>query len=107
MKYYKFVSWDVPPIEEILQTALPKALVEYDHGNKKPFLEMRIATTNPCYKMQGWAFDLKPYLRRFWVKTKYYGILEYWAVNKTAIRKELKSGCLEIVEVTKNENAVI
>lgn len=51
--------------------------------------------------MSGWCFDLRPYLRRFWVKTKYYGILEYWAINKTAIRKQLKSDCIEIVEVSK------
>lgn len=99
MIYYKFVSWDVPPIENVLHNAIPAALQEYDNGNTKPFNDMQIATTEPYYKIAGWLFDLRPYLRRFWVKTKYYGIQEYWAVNKTAIRRELKSGCIEIVEV--------
>ena len=41
-------------------------------------------------------------MRRFWVKTKYYGIIEMYALNKTDIRKELKSNVIEIMEVKKN-----
>lgn len=99
MTYYKFVKWEPVPIENALQASIPAALVEYDNGNKKPFKELQIATTNPYYKIGGWCFPLHAYLRRFWVKTKYYGILEYYAINKTAIRKELKSQIIEIVEV--------
>ena len=99
MTYYKFVNWEAAPIENVLQGKIPQALEEYDKGNKKPFNDMQIATTNPYYKIGGWCFPLSQYLRRFWVKTKYYGILEYYAVNKTAIRKELKSNVIQIVEV--------
>lgn len=42
------------------------------------------------------------YMRRFWVKTKYYGIIEMYALNKTDIRKELKNNVIEIMEVKKN-----
>lgn len=41
-------------------------------------------------------------LAAFWVKTKYYGIIEMYALNKTDIRKELKSNVIEIMEVKKN-----
>lgn len=99
MTYWKFVDWDVPPVEEVMEGQIPKALREYERGNKKPFQDLIVPTTDPYYKSFGWCFDLRPYLRRYWVKTKYYGILEYWAVNKTAIRKELKSNCIEILEV--------
>lgn len=99
MQYYKFVKWDAAPIENVLQDKIPAALLEYDNGNKKPFNDMQLATTDPYYKRGGWCFPLYPYLRRFWVKTKYYGILEYYAVNKSAIRKELKSYVIQIVEV--------
>lgn len=99
MTYYKFVSWEARPIEEVLTAKIPSALQEYDNGNKKPFQAMQIATTHPYYKLGGWCFFLAPYLKKYWVKTKYYGIQEYYAVNKTAIRKELKSHCLQIVEV--------
>lgn len=99
MTYYKFVKWDIKPVENFLNCPIPAALQEYDNGNKKPLYNLQIATTEPYYKIGGWCFPLAPYLRRYWVKTKYYGILEYYAVNKSAIRKELKSYYIESVEV--------
>lgn len=99
MYYYKFVKWEPQPIENILTERLPAVLAEYDKGNRQPFKALEIATTEPYYRRGGWCFPLAPYLRRFWVKTKYNGIREYWAINKTAIRKELKSYVLEIIEI--------
>lgn len=99
MKYWCFVNWEPANIAVVMANSIPAALDAYDSGNKKPFLDMKIATTEPFYKCGGWCFDLRPYLKRYWVKTKYYGIQEYYAVNKTAIRNELKSYCMEIVEV--------
>lgn len=99
MYYYKFVKWDVAPVENVLKNSIPAALQAYDDGNKKPWNDLQIATTEPYYKCGGWCFPYSQYLRRFWVKTKYYGILEYYAVNKTAIRKELKSMVIEIIEI--------
>lgn len=98
MNYYKFVNWDAIPIKKAMEHKTIKTLIEYDNGNEKPFKSLNIATTDPTIKVGGWCFDLKPYLKRYWVKTKYYGILEYYAINKTVIRKELKSYCLEIIE---------
>lgn len=99
MYYYKFVKWDTIPIEKAFEHKTIKTLIEYDNGNKEPFKQLEIATTEPYIKFMGWRFDLKPYLKKYWVKTKYYGILEYYAINKTAIRKALKSHCLKIVEI--------
>jgi hypothetical protein len=99
MTYWCFVNWKPANLADVLNSKIPLALEEYDNGNKKPFLDMKIATTDPFYKSGGWCFDLRPYLRRYWVKTKYYGIQEYYAINKTAIRNELKSNCLEIAEI--------
>ena len=99
MRYYQFVKWDPAPLETVLLETIPRAIQEYDAGNKKPFHDLGIATTNPEHRRGGWCFDLRPYLRRFWVKTKYYGIMEYYAVNKSAIRKELKSHVIKIVEI--------
>lgn len=98
MTYYKFVKWDAIPIENALTAAIPQALKEYDNGNKKPWHDLQIATTEPYFQIGGWCFPYQQYLKRYWVKTKYYGILEYWAINKTAIRKELKSMVIEIIE---------
>lgn len=99
MRYYKFVNWDVAPVETHFNNKTVNAMQEYDNGNEKPLKDLEIATTEPYIKIGGWLFDLKPYLKKYWVKTKYYGILEYYAMNKTAIRKELKSYCIKIVEV--------
>lgn len=99
MKYYKFVSWDVPPVEKVLAEILPQALQEYDNGNKQPLKDLHIATQTPVYKCAGWAIPYYEYMRRYWVKTKYYGIIEMYALNKTDIRKELKSNVIEIQEV--------
>ena len=99
MTYYKFVKGEAAPIETVLTGKIPEALKEYDNGNKKPFNNLQIATTDPYYKIGGWCFPLMPYLHKYWVKTKYYGILEYYAVNKTAIHNELKSHYIKAVEV--------
>lgn len=101
MRYYKFVTWDVPPVEKCFSACIPAALREYDEGNKQPLKELHIAPSEPVCKMSGWAFPYAEYMRRFWVKTKYYVIVEMYALNKTDIRKKLKSNVIEIVEVTK------
>lgn len=100
MKYYKFVSWDVPPVESVMNGKIPAALQAWENGDRKPLKELHIATESPVYKCMGWVFPFAEYMRRFWVKTKYYGIVEMYALNKTDIRKELKSDIIEIVEVT-------
>ena len=49
------------------------------------------------YKFVSWdvpAFET--------ILTEYYGIIEMYALNKTDIRKELKSNVIEIMEVKKN-----
>lgn len=99
MRYYKFVSWDVPPVESCFSSRIPAALLEYDKGNKQPLKDLHIATSEPVCKISGWAFPYDEYMRRYWVKTKCYGIIEMYALNKTDIRKELKSNAIEIVEV--------
>ena len=99
MTYYKFVKWEPAPIDDVLKDRIPAALTAYDNGDKKAFNDLKIATTDPYFRRGGWCFPLEPYLKKYWVKTKYYGILEYYAVNKTAIREELKSNVIKIVEV--------
>ena len=100
MTYYRFVKWEPAPIENVLQGSIPTALQAYDAGNKKPFNALQIATTDPFYRCGGWCFPLVEYLKKYWVKTKYYGILEYYAVNKTAVRKDIGAhNVIKIVEI--------
>ena len=61
--------------------------------------------TRFCVLLRGflsWFIPFAEYMRRFWVKTKHYGIIEMYALNKADVRKELKSNVIEIIEVKKN-----
>lgn len=98
MKYYKFVNWDVPAFETI-QNPIIDALRAADAGNMEQLKKCHIATTSPVIKRAGWAVSLREYLKRYWVKTKYYGIQEYFALCKMDIRAELKSNAVEIIEI--------
>ena len=99
MKYYRFVNWKPADIEKVLLATIPQALKAYDEGNKEPWKALHIVTGQPWADIGGWRFPYADYLRQFWVKTKYYGIIEVWALNKTDIRKHY-TGVSKIVEVT-------
>ena len=99
MYYYKFVPWDAVPLEEAQQHKTIAAFYEYENGNKKPLQELHPVLDDPQIKAGGWCFVVRPYLRRFWVKLKYYGICEYYALNKTDIRRRFNSSIIEIVEI--------
>lgn len=99
MFYYKFVSWEPQPIELAIKTRIPAALQAFDDGNSLPLRELHIATTDPYCRIGGWCFPLVPYLKEYWVETKYYGIQKYFSLCKTDIRKELKSHVLRIIEI--------
>lgn len=105
MHYHKFVKWDAPPVETLFDTTAVKAMIEADNGNTKPIKELYsnngdITLLDGAIRRAGWEFDLRPYCKKFWVKTKWYGIREYYAPNKTSVRKILGShNVLEIVEV--------
>lgn len=106
MNYYKFVSWDAVELEKVKAGRVPLAIAAADRGDMKPLKECYKNTLsiehlrNPVYKIGGLAFSLREYCRRYWVKTRYYGICEYYAPNKTAIYGIIgRYNVLEIVEV--------
>lgn len=100
MQYYKFVKWEPADINKVLQGRIPQAMKAFDNGDKKPLKDLHIVTREAVYKIGGWAFMYAEYLRKFWVKTRYYGIIEVYAMNKTDIRKEYGREVIKIVEVT-------
>ena len=103
MYYYKFVQWDAIPIEDAKQYPTIKAIEEFEKGNQKPLKECHLVLDDPYIKIGGWCFSLRPYLKRYWVKLKGYGINEYYALNKTDIRKKFGSYIIEIIEIRKQE----
>lgn len=44
--------------------------------------------SNGIYKLMGWAYDFRPYLKKYLVK-QYGDWREYYAPNKTALRKTI------------------
>lgn len=40
------------------------------------------------YKLSGWAYDFRPFMKKFLVK-QYGSWQEYWAPNKTALRNSI------------------
>jgi len=48
------------------------------------------------YRYMGWAFDFSPYMKRFLVK-QYDNWQEYYAPNKTALRKSIYGRIQEIL----------
>lgn len=99
MKYYCFVNWKPADLADVLKARIPAALAEFDAGNRKPLHDLEIATTKNYFDLGGWRFLYDGYINRYWVKTKYNGIVEYYAMNKSAIKKQLKSHALEIIKV--------
>lgn len=99
MRYYKFVGWDIPPVDTVLGEKLPAALRAADNGDMQPLKDLHIATNEPVYKSMGWCFPYADYMRCFWVDTRDYGIIKVWALRKTDVRKAYKSQVVKIVEV--------
>jgi hypothetical protein len=50
-----------------------------------------------CYKLSGWSYDFRPFLKRFVVK-QYDSWQEYFAPNKTLLRRSIYGTIQKIVE---------
>ena len=106
MTYWKFVSWDAVPIEQVKSALWPSAMAEYDKGNKKQLIELYRTRANyelienGVYRLGGWEFSMREYCRKYWVKVQYAGIHEVYAPDRTTIRNWFgKHRVLSIVEV--------
>lgn len=106
MRYWKFVNWEPIAIESALKSRVAIAIADYESGNKNAIGEYykQSATMetlqNPVVKVGGWAFSLREFCRVYWVKTRYNGIMELYAPNKSAVYAVLgRYHILKIVEV--------
>ena len=106
MKYFKFVNWEAANIDNVLTGRLPQAMLAYDNGDKKPLIEyFRMGghadlMKNGYFRIGGWQFSIKEYCKKYWVKVKYYGIIEVYSPDKTSIRNTYgKHNVFQIIEV--------
>lgn len=89
---YKFVKWDVQPLHTYANTDYYKMHSNLEAGQEPTREEKnRLVFTqeSPVWKYMGYVYDFRGFLKKFWVETKYYGIMTVWAWDKTAIRKHL------------------
>jgi len=99
---YKFVKWDVPNLENYKNTTMyilhNKCENQLDLSREEKN-KLVFSSSDPNYKLYGWAYDFREFLKEFWVETKYYGIVKVYAFDKTAIRESKKvMNIVKIVE---------
>jgi len=105
MSIYKFVNWDIRPLEDMENTFPYRLHKKLENGEALTREEKDQAFSSLIGNSQrkrgiplhGWMFDYSDWLTRYWVKT-YDNIYEYWAFDKTSIRTEWPH-VQEIVEI--------
>jgi hypothetical protein len=107
MSIYKFVKWEVSPLETLRDSFEFKIHRKVSNGieltrEEKNQLTRELLSNSYSrvgVPLQGWMFDFQNYLRRFWVKDAG-GIREVFAPDKTSIRasRRFLSVC-KIVEI--------
>lgn len=100
---FKFVTWDIRPLETYKDTFAYKARVKLLNGEKLTRAEKDMLVSSMFYnfgviKMGGWAFDFRPYLKTYLVK-QYDRWQEYMAFDKTSLRTILSGTIQRIVEI--------
>ena len=101
---FKFVSWDIRPLEEYAFTLPYRAKVKLLNGEKLTREEKDMLVSSMFYnfgiiKIGGWAFNFQPYLKKYLVK-QYGSWQEYRAFDKTSLKKVIRGKIEKIVEFT-------
>lgn len=99
---YKFVSWDVPALENY-KDIFPYRMAEKYNKNIKLTREEKNKLANSisrdgCIQLMGWQYDFRNSLKNYVVK-QYGRWSEYWAPDKTSLRKAIYGRIDKIVEV--------
>lgn len=106
----KFVKWDVRALETLKDSkfyVLKEKLMRGDAltRDEKDWLARELTTSSygrTCIALQGWLFSFYDYMQRY--VAKYYDTwYEYYAPDKTSLRRALGSGVKEIYEIEKRK----
>ena len=104
---YKFVTWEVPALEELKESKVYQLKQKCMNGEKlsreeKNWISEKVfhnTFSKHSIPLQGWLFGFKDYLKRFVIKQ--YGCwFEYYAFDKTALRYVVCGRIDEIIEVS-------
>lgn len=100
---YKFVTWDVAPLETFENTLVYKAKEKLLNGKKltreeKDKIVSSFTFKNGVIKMGGWAFSFRNEMKTYLVK-QYDSWQEYMAFDKTSLKTILYGKIQRIVEI--------
>jgi hypothetical protein len=111
IKPYRFVrNWEIPPLDKMMDTTEGKMLIKANRGTLTREDKDWIAEAlhdharHTSIQLAGWCFDYRYFMRRFYVKTQWYGVQEVYAFNKTQIRKILCKFMGKIYDICETEN---
>ena len=100
---YKFVTWDVTPLEDLKGMFVYQMKLKLLNGEKltreeKDNIVAMSLFHNGNIKRGGWCFSFTPYMKTYLVK-QYGGWIEYKAFDKTSLRKNIQGEIQKIVEL--------
>ena len=104
---YKFVNWEIKDLENYRDSQAYKLMEKLNNGIDLTRDEKTGGIFNGSfhdsgvYKLMGYMFDFRPYMKKYLVKVKYYGWVEMYSFDRTSIRKNsvFPSRILKIVEL--------
>lgn len=107
---YKFVSHEIGPLSALDNAPVAilhrkvnagEALSREEKNRLFSMLSDQMGTGSTGIKSMGYLFSFSGYLKRFWVETKYNGILNLYAPDKTSIRNQYtgEMSPVKIVEI--------
>ena len=107
---YKFVTWDILPLETLKNAAVQRWYNELQEGKELSqndkndlFSDLQDNTYSKIgVPLHGWMFDFLPWLKTYWVKLKT-GIIEVYALDKSSIRAYYGRSVVKIVEISGNK----
>lgn len=96
---YRFAKHDRVPTErpDIFRGVTPEQFLDAKYQRALIFGLQNLQQTG-WYRISGWSFDFTPYMKRFVVK-QYDSWQEYWAPNKTLLRRSLYGRIEKIVAI--------
>jgi hypothetical protein len=101
----RFVTWDIPALEQLSESKVYKIKQKCIKGEQLTREEKNWVSEKLCYSssktaipLQGWSFSFRGYLKRYVVR-QYDSWSEHYAFDKTALRKALCGKIEEIHEI--------
>lgn len=101
---YKFVSWEVDPLDKQKDLNHYKLLEKLNEGKTLTRAEKNSLNLNEYCGVKrylGYAFDFRPFLKTFWVKLRNRGIEEVYAFDKTHVRTQLHAEYVSNYQILK------